>query len=152
MTFGAYPGAMNAFGLRIDSMMNGFTAIPAFLALGTMLVPRFGPTVPVVPAAASVWQLPQPADPVKTAFPAAALVCDAELPPELVPLVLLELPALPAPGTPGWTALGGGVPTGGGPLGFCELSHFWNASGLTTRTAARISEWPAPHSSVHSTG
>ena len=67
---------------------------------------------------------------------------------------MLELPApaLAAPGTPGCTALGGGVPTGGGPLGFCELSQFWNTAGVTTRTAARISEWPAPQSSVHSTG
>src|SRR6476660_2130239 len=139
---------MNALGLRIDSMMKGLTAIPAFLALGTMLVPRFGPTVPVVPAAASVWQLPQPAEPVNTAFPAAALVCEAEL---LEPEELLAA-ALAAPGTPGWAALGGGVPTGGGPLGFCELSHFSNTAGVTTRPAARISAWPAPQSSVHSTG
>ena len=81
-------------------MMKGLTAIPAFLALGTMLVPRFGPTVPVVPAAASVWQLPQPADPVKTALPAAALVCEAELLELLEPEALLAA-ALAAPGTPG---------------------------------------------------
>ena len=79
-------------------MMKGLTAIPAFLALGTMLVPRFGPTVPVVAAAASVWQLPQPAEPVKTAFPAAALVCEAELE-ELLELEPLAA-ALAAPGTP----------------------------------------------------
>src|SRR5690242_3382552 len=106
---------MNALGLRIDSMMKGFTAIPAFLASGTIAVPRFGPTVPVVPAAASAWQLPQPAEPVNTAFPAAALVCEAVLDP--LELELLELAAaLAAPGTPGCAALGGGVPTGGGPL------------------------------------
>ena len=35
---------------------------------------RFGPTVPVVPAAASVWQLPQPPTPVNTALPAAGVV------------------------------------------------------------------------------
>src|SRR5215470_11484353 len=122
MTFGPYPGAMKALGLRIDSSMNGFTDMPACLALGTMLVPRFGPTVPVVPAAASVWQLPQPADPVNTALPAAALVCEAELEVEPLELELVEpAAALAAPGTPGWTAFGGGVPTGGAPLGFCEL-------------------------------
>jgi hypothetical protein len=55
---------------------------------------------------------------VNTALPAAALVWDAEL--ELELLELLELPAaeLAAPGTPGCTAFGGGVPTGGGPFGF----------------------------------
>src|SRR5205814_3264620 len=118
MTFGPYPVAMNELGLRIESMMKALTGIPAFLAEGTIAVPRFGPTVPVVPAAASVWQLPQPADPVNTAFPAAALVCEAELE-ELLELELELLAAAPAaPGTPGWAALDGGVPTGGGPLGF----------------------------------
>src|SRR4051812_19347311 len=106
---------MNELGLRIESMMNGLTGIPAFLASGTIAVPRFGPTVPVVPAAASVWQLPQPADPVNTAFPAAALVCEAELEGLLELELLAAAPA--APGTPGWAALDGGVPTGGGPLG-----------------------------------
>ena len=70
---------MKAFGFRIDCSMKGLTGIPAFLALGTIEVPRFGPTVPVVPAAASVWQLPQPAEPVNTALPAAALVLEDEL-------------------------------------------------------------------------
>jgi hypothetical protein len=88
---------------------------------------------------------------VNTALPAAALVCEAELLELLDPEELLAA-ALAAPGTPGWTALGGGVPTGGGPLGFCEPSHFSNTAGVTTRTAARMSECPAPQSSVHSTG
>src|SRR5437763_1458520 len=39
-------------------------------------VSRLGPTVPVVPAAASVWHEPQPPIPVKTAFPAAGDVPD----------------------------------------------------------------------------
>ena len=34
---------------------------------------RLGPTVPVVPAAASVWHEPQPPTPVKIAFPTAAV-------------------------------------------------------------------------------
>ena len=118
-------------------------------------MPRFGPIVPVVPAAASVWQPPQPAEPVNTALPAAALVAELDPELELDPEPELEPDARrggPRPGCPGPIALGGGVPTGGGALGFCERSQVWNAVGVTTRTGARISEWPAPHSSVHSTG
>src|SRR5947209_7116936 len=138
---------MKALGLTIDCSRNAFTGMPAFLASGTTRTPRFGPTVPVAPAAARVWQLPQPADPVNTALPAAALVCEAE-PLELEPLepepdepdAAAPAAAAPAPGTPACTALGGGVPTGGAPLGFCEPSHFWNAAGVSTRTDARIRE------------
>ena len=52
----------------------------------------------------------------------------------------------------GWAALGGGVPIGGGAFAGCDCSHVWNAAGVTTCTGARISAWPAPHSSVHSAG
>ena len=49
-------------------------------------------------------------------------------------------------------ALGGGVPIGGGAFGLLVREPRLKAAGVTTWTAARISEWPAPHSSVHSTG
>jgi hypothetical protein len=51
-----------------------------------------------------------------------------------------------------WAVTGGGVPTGGAAPERCELSHDWKAWGVTTTALARISEWPAPQSSVHSTG
>src|ERR1039458_2675472 len=57
-----------------------------------------------------------------------------------------------SPGTPGWTAFLGGLPIGGGPLGFWELIHVLKAVGETTFTVERMSEWPAPPSSVHSAG
>jgi hypothetical protein len=60
--------------------------------------------------------------------------------------------ALGEPGTPGWAAFGGGWPSGGVPLSGWDFSHDANCVGLTTRTVERISECPAPHSSVHSTG
>ena len=93
---------------------------------------RFGPTVPVVPAAASVWQLPQPPEPVKMALPAAGLVADE---------LELERRAGGAGRGAGSTtssadardagraALGGGVPTGGGAFGFWWLSQVWKAAG-----------------------
>jgi hypothetical protein len=69
------------------------------------------------------------------------------------PLVVEDCAGLEvAPGMPGWEAMGGGVPTGGGPFGCCDDSHDWKSCWETTRTLARISEWPAPHSSVHSAG
>src|SRR5690349_19793738 len=78
------------------------------------LTSRFGPTVPVAPAAASVWHPLHPAVPVNTAFPAEAELLVVELeelePPELEDE--LEAPAA-APGTPGWLVFGGGVPSGG---------------------------------------
>jgi hypothetical protein len=47
---------------------------------------------------------------------------------------------------------GGVEPTGGGPLAGWARSQLWKAVALTTRTLERISECPAPHNSVHSTG
>src|ERR671937_2180176 len=101
--------------------MNCFSGRRRFLESGTSVTPRFGPTVPVVPAAASVWHDPQPADPVNTALPAAGLV--AELAPLEAPGPAFAAPDPSdpppvgddgaAPGTPAWLAEGGGVPTGG---------------------------------------
>ncbi len=34
----------------------------------------------------------------------------------------------------------------------CSLSHLLKAAGSTTTAWVRISEWPSPHSSVHSSG
>lgn len=101
--------------------------------------------MPVAPAAASVWQVLQPAEPVKTALPAAAelpeLGLDFELEVELVEVVAVVA-----------VALGGGTPTGGGPLFGCLENHVWKAEGATTWTWARMKEWPGPHNSVHSAG
>src|SRR5438093_7743491 len=53
---------------------------------------RFGPTVPVAPASASVWQPLQPAEPVKIAFPAAGFPCAAGVVPvEVVDDGLVEV-------------------------------------------------------------
>jgi hypothetical protein len=58
-------------------------------------VSRSGPTVPVAEAAASVWQPLQPADPVNTTLPAAAVVSELEVDElELDELELDELGAL----------------------------------------------------------
>src|SRR5436305_5626354 len=101
---------------------------------------RFGPTVPLVPAAARVWQVPQPPGPVKTTFPAAAEPVEAE-PDEAAPEEAEPEPeaepddgAAPPPGMPGCAALGGGVPTGGGPFGFCAPNQALKAVGVTTWT------------------
>ena len=125
------------------------------------LTSRFGPTVPVAPAAASVWHPLHPAEPVNTAFPADAAPAE-ELEPELeldeFVLALDELDAAAlatlaaAPGTPGCTAFGGGVPSGGFALDDRPASQRWNTAGSTTYTGARIRPWPAPQSSVHSAG
>jgi hypothetical protein len=87
---------------------------------------------------------------VNTALPSAVLLAELDELDEL----LVEGAAAddPAPGTPTCTALGGGTPIGGGPLGFCDRNHAWNFAGVTTYAAVRISEWPAPQSSVHSAG
>jgi len=71
---------------------------------------RFGPTVPVVPAAARVWHEAQPPTPVKTAFPSAALAAAPELELELVELAAPVDELAVEPGTPGWAARGGGYP------------------------------------------
>src|SRR6185312_11400227 len=124
MTFGWKPGELYLFGSMIESRMNVFSGWPAFLASGTTFVSRLGPTVPLAPAADSVWQVEQPEAPVNTTLPAWALGDSVgEEPLELLeeedefdpPLVLGAGPD-PAPGMPGWVAFGGGVPTGDGPL------------------------------------
>ena len=40
----------------------------------------------------------------------------------------------------------------GGPFGFWDFSQAAKAGGVTTRTGARMKEWPGPQSSVHSAG
>src|SRR5207247_9731150 len=47
------------------------------LSYGGFSWSRFGPTVPVAPASANVWQPLQPAEPVKTVLPAAAFPAGA---------------------------------------------------------------------------
>jgi hypothetical protein len=100
-----------------------------------------------------VWHELQVPTPLKTVLPAAmaevALVVGV-VGEAAVVLVELELDGLP--GTPGWAALVGGVPIGGGAFAGWAASHDWNWAGWTTYTVERISECPAPHSSVHSTG
>jgi aminopeptidase len=56
---------------------DGMTPLPCVTrsitsAYGGFFSSRFGPTLPVAPASFSVWQFLQPAEPVKTALPAAA--------------------------------------------------------------------------------
>jgi hypothetical protein len=86
-------------------------------------------------------------------LPAAGLVADElDDPLELEPFELVEPEEAPDPRPGATSAFGGGVPIGGGAFGFSWRSHVWNAVGVTTCTVARINEWPAPHSSVHSAG
>ena len=62
--------------------MHSFSVVPrifweaGFAQSVRSLTSRFGPTVPVADAAASVWHPLHPAEPVNTAWPAAALVLD----------------------------------------------------------------------------
>jgi hypothetical protein len=107
-----------------------------------------------------VWHPPHPAEPVKSALPAAApapedaeLLDDAELLEEAELLDEAELlVGDAAPGMPAWVTFDGGAPSGGAVLPFCAASQVWNVCGVTTRTGARIRPWPAPHNSVHSAG
>jgi hypothetical protein len=138
------------------------------LASATIAVPRFGPVVPVAPAAARVWQELQPEDPVKIALPAAmlaaleppaAVVLVLAPPAVLVVLLLLvvlvpapeplfalfvpsDVPPVgapaPAPGSPARAAFAGIEPIGGAAPAFWDCSQVWNACGVTTRTDARI--------------
>src|SRR5581483_6520260 len=108
------------------------------------LVSRSGPTVPVEPAAARVWQPLHPAVPVNTVLPAAAPVLEDEEPddPELDDELEPEddpPDGVPYPGRALLT-FGGVEPTGGGPLAGWERSQLWKAVALTTRTLVRISE------------
>src|SRR2546425_7951092 len=58
---------MYAFGSTIDCLMNCSSGFPAFAA-SCLSLSRSGPIFPVAPAAANVWQAPQPAD-AKTCLP-----------------------------------------------------------------------------------
>src|SRR5438552_12867140 len=115
---------MYAFGLTIDSWMNATSGCFACCAYATSLS-RSGPIVPVALAAVSVWQLEQPFA-LKTERPAA----EAE-----VEVVEVEVD--------------GGT---GAALFFCCASQASNAAGFITIAWLRMSEWPSPQSSVHSSG
>src|SRR5580704_85310 len=101
---------MYAYGFVIAVWMHSASVLPrTFIepALAQSLFSRwvkFGPTVPVVPAASSVWQLPQPPGPTKIALPAAGLVADElDDPLELEPFELVEPEEAPDP-RPGATS------------------------------------------------
>src|ERR1700722_16452451 len=146
MTPALKPVGRYAYGLVIAVMMHSSSVAPRIrfdAAVWQSLRrrwSRFGPIVPVAPAAASVWQEAQPPAPVKTALPAAAVAVleAAGALPEAAGAVLAR--GAPAPGMPLWSSLGGRLPTGGGALAGCDRSQAWKAAGVTTRTVARISE------------
>ncbi len=95
---------------------------------------RSGPTFPVAFAALSVWQLAQPFW-LKTMRPA----CEDEM--GVVPRWSR------------WSACEVVVDGGAGAALFsCFLSQALNAAGSITTAWLRMSEWPSPHSSVHSSG
>src|ERR1700757_4249338 len=117
---------MYALGSTIESWMNASSGCFACCAYATSLS-RFGPIVPLAFAAVSVWQLEQPLE-LKTERPAA----EGE-----AGLVEVEV------------VLDGG---GGAALFFWCASQASNAAGFITMAWLRMSEWPSPHSSVHSSG
>ena len=115
---------MKAFGFVIDCDARMLAACsPAFFGVGhdAQLARDSGPTVPVAPAAASVWQPLHPAEPVNTALPAAAVAAALELTPSC--WTARGCGADRRPGRPAAPAFGGGVPIGGGPFGFCDRSQ-----------------------------
>lgn len=140
------PDGMYLYGSTIAVWMHAVSAAPRFAfeaAVAQSLfsrMSRFGPTVPVAPAAASVWQAAHPAEANK-ALPAVADEPEPEVD-ELLELDAddVELGVLAAPGTPGWASVGPGTPTGAGPPGFCDCSHELNAAGVSTWTALRMNE------------
>src|SRR3954463_10328702 len=115
---------MYAFGSTIDSWTKASSGWLAFFAYETRLS-RSGPILPVALAALSVWQLAQPLA-LKTERPAA--VGDGVVVVDVV------------------------VDAGGAALFSCFLSQESNAAGSITTAWLRMSEWPSPHSSVHSSG
>src|ERR1700746_1849390 len=119
---------MYAFGFTIDSWMNASSGCFPGCAYATSLS-RSGPIVPVAWAAVRVWQLEQPFA-LKTERPAA----DGE-----VGVVEGEVDV----------EVDGGA---GAALFFCCASQASNAAGFITIAWLRMSEWPSPHSSVHSSG
>src|SRR4029079_11864145 len=100
---------------------------------------RSGPTVPVALAALSVWQLEQPLL-LKTESPAAEDedgVVEVDVVLVLVLVVVVEVVVVAGAGAADFS---------------CCRSHASNAAGFITIAWLRISEWPSPHSSVHSSG
>src|SRR3954452_8759473 len=118
---------MSAFGSTIDSWTKASSGWLAFFAYETRLL-RSGPILPVALAALSVWQLAQPLA-LKTERPAA--VGDVVVVVEVDDVVVDE---------------------GGAAVFPCFFSQESNAAGSITTAWLRMSEWPSPHSSVHSSG
>src|SRR3954451_3054909 len=118
---------MYAFGSTIDTWTNAPSGWFAFFAYETRLS-RSGPILPVALAALSLWQLEQPLA-LKTERPAAD--GDVVVVVEVVEVVVDE---------------------GGAAVFPCFLSQESNAAGSITTAWLRMSEWPSPHSSVHSSG
>ena len=79
-----YPGATNAPGSTIDDLMNASSDSPALLAEPDRSS-RSGPTAPLVPAAASVWQPPQPPLPVKIVLPLSGFPAAPDVEPPVDP-------------------------------------------------------------------
>src|SRR3954451_12142179 len=122
---------MYAFGSTIDTWTNAPSGWFAFFAYETRLS-RSGPILPVALAALSVWQLEQPLA-LKTDRPAAD--GDGDVVVEVVEVAEVV------------------VDEGDGAAVFsCFWSQESNAAGSITTAWLRISEWPRPHSSVHSSG
>src|SRR3954468_22177402 len=121
---------MYAFGSTIDSWTKASSGWLAFFAYETRLS-RSGPILPVALAALSVWQLAQPLA-LKTERPAAAgdvvVVVEVDDVDDVV------------------------VDEGGAAVFPCFFSQESNAAGSITTAWLRMSEWPSPHSSVHSSG
>src|SRR3954447_22031058 len=118
---------MYAFGSTIDSWTKASSGWLAFFAYETRLS-RSGPTLPVALAALSVWQLAQPLA-LKTER--AAPVGDVVVVDDVDDVVVDE---------------------GGAAVFPCFFSQESNAAGSITTAWLRMSEWPSPHSSVHSSG
>ena len=123
-----------ASGSTIDWWTNDSSGCFAVFAYETRLS-RSGPTFPVAFAALSVWHAEQPFE-LKTVRPA----CAGEMG------VVLEVVDV--------EVVGRGRGSGRWRPAFfsCFLSQVLNAAGYTTTAWLRMSEWPSPHSSVHSSG
>lgn len=139
ITPAVYPLGMKRYGLVIAVSMHWSSDAPrtfleAALAQSVRsLTSRFGPMVPVAPAAASVWHELQVPTPLKTALPAALAAPDGLGDGLGLGGGALAVGALGwVPGTPGWFSPGGGVPIGGGALAGWAASQDWNLAGVTT--------------------
>src|SRR5215470_6134607 len=120
---------MYACGSTIDSRTNRSSGWCACFAYETSLS-RSGPIVPVAFAALSVWQLAQLFW-LKTERPAA----EGEI--GVVELEVVVDCVVDGPGAADFS---------------CSLSQASKADGSITIAWVRISEWPRPQSSVHSSG